>query len=77
MWKGDVVCMFCQRAHLCEPNEAGALVYPHVREDGFCACGTALFPNGDRKDFAAQPKCPECARIIWARQQPQTTSASP
>jgi hypothetical protein len=81
-WTGAIACAFCMRLYLCEEHEKR--VYPEVQADGFCICGTALFPNQDRVGeeglyFSAQPKCGECAKILWKRQhpEPKTETTSP
>lgn len=80
-WNGAIVCSFCMRVYLCEET-AEKFVYPDVPADGFCVCGSSMFPRdalvGENGPvFAAQPKCGECAKILWARQHPETAVASP
>lgn len=78
-WKGAIRCTFCMRTYLCEEID-GKWVYSRCTADGLCACGSTLFPkvggdagstdDGEGHTFTAQPKCTECAKVLWARQQP-------
>jgi hypothetical protein len=80
-WSGDVRCALCHRIHLCEERE-DKRIYASVPDDGFCACGSALFPDvapgaalvgadawkasAARACFSAQPLCASCGKAYAA-----------
>lgn len=79
-WTGDVRCAVCRRMWLCDELE-DKRVYPQAPDDGFCVCGSALFPGVGAVStggvFSAQPVCAACARIVWARQNPTEKENAP
>jgi hypothetical protein len=68
------------RVYPCDEHEKR--VYPNVPDDGFCLCGSALFPfvgAAPTSVFSAYAKCDQCIRALWTQQhpEPKTETATP